>query len=335
MSSVATITPDALAKSAGLYRKELLMQPVHALAPALNYFTLRTGIRESEMVGELSGDFNLRPYNATAEDTSDFTITGRKLQTYLGSIVKKFDPNSVRQSIYGSAISKGDELKDTDIVMQILAFCSAKIGESLGAHLFDATRNDSGTTTSALFDGIDTITKTEITNGKITPTIGNRYDFTAAITDSNAVDSIVGMCRAANEELLNYQDGTDEPGSQLNLIVPQSIIWAYRDDYKSTTGSSPVYDKFNQTVVEGFPNIHLVPFIGKKNAKYIQLTSRKNMLVGMNLESDMEDIRVEKHHAFLLDFIATLYFGVNYESIAPQRLLVGKLYEAPSDDGSH
>lgn len=243
------ITEQSLATSAARYRSELIKQPVLALGPALRYFSLRTGIRYSETVGELSGDIELHPYDEDAVDNEDVKITPRTLYTYFGNVVKRFSPNSVVQSIYGSNITKGEELKNVDITLQVLAFLSAKIGRGLALHLFDAVRNASGKRTVDLFDGLDTIAKNEIKSGGLAVNKGNLYKFSEAITRDNAVELIVDFCRAANDQLLNYEDGSDSQGGELNLIVPRSIVYAYRDDYKATTGHSPIYDKFNQTVV--------------------------------------------------------------------------------------
>lgn len=319
------ITEQSLATSAARYRSELIKQPVLALGPALRYFSLRTGIRYSETVGEMSGDIELHPYDEDAVDNEDVKITPRTLYTYFGNVVKRFSPNSVVQSIYGSNITKGEELKNVDITLQVLAFLSAKIGRGLALHLFDAVRNASGKRTVDLFDGLDTIAKSEIASGGLAVDKGNLYKFSEAITRDNAVELIVDFCRAANDQLLNYEDGSDSQGGELNLIVPRSIVYAYRDDYKATTGHSPIYDKFNQTVVEGFENIHLVPMAGKAGSDLIQLSTKKNLLIGVNQTGEEESMSVEKHHEYKLSLIANLFFGTQYESVAPEALLVGQL----------
>ena len=48
------VSPEALAKSAAKYRREILMMPVFALGEFLQHVSLRTGIRYSETVGEMS-----------------------------------------------------------------------------------------------------------------------------------------------------------------------------------------------------------------------------------------------------------------------------------------
>lgn len=319
------ITPEDLAKSAHTNRKELLKLFILSLGPALHYFTIRSGIRYGETVGELDGSFELGPYDPYRVTADDVTITGRTLYTYFGSIVKEFDPNSVYKSIYGSSIVKGEGLKNVPIVLQVLSLMAGKIGRSLGLHLFDAVRNDKGTKTIDLFNGVDTVALKEITAGNISVAKGNLFEFTDAIDSTNAVDLLTAFCRAASDELLEAEDGEDSKGDGLNLYVPRSIVYAYRDDYKATTGHSPIYDKFNQTVIEGFSNIRLVPFSGKEKSSLIQLANKKNMLIGTDQMGDLENITVEKHAAFVLQFIATLFFGFDYESIDSSRLLVGKL----------
>lgn len=319
-------SPQELATSAAKLRKELLLMPFKAMGDTLSYFTLRSGIRYSESVGELSGDFEVGPYDPYRVDKDNVTITSRTLRTYLGAVVKEFDPNSVYQSIYGSSIVSGDGLKNVPIVQQVLSLMAGKIGQGLALHLFDAVRNEKGTRTVDLFDGVDTVSKKEIAAGNVSTEKKNLFEFTEVIDSTNAVDLLTEFCRAANDRLLDTPDGGDSMGDGLNLYVPRSIVYAYRDDYKSTTGHSPIYDKFNQTTIEGFSNIRMVPFAGKSGSEVIQLTTKKNMLVGCDqMPGSVENITVEKHHAFILQFIATLFFGFDFESISPERILFGKL----------
>lgn len=319
------ISPADLAKSAAKIRKELLKIPVLGLGPALRYFSVRTGIRYSETVGTVDGDFELVPYDSGRVTHDNVSVNGRTLYTYFGDVVADFDPNSVYQSIYGSSITSGEGLKNVPIVQQILSFMAAKVGKKLRLHLFDAVRKDTGKKTVDLFNGVDTVTQNEITAGNIAVAKGNLFDFSEAIDSTNAVDMLTAFCRAASDELLECEDGEDSASDGLNLYVPRGIVYAYRDDYKATTGHSPIYDKFNQMVVEGFPNIRFVPFADKANSDFIQLSTKKNMLIGTDQMSGVENVTVEKHHPFLLMFIMTMFFGFDFESIDPSRLFVGKL----------
>lgn len=316
------ITAEDLSTSAKKFRKELLMQPVHALGRSLAHMTLRTGIRYEEVVGELSGDIEVGPYSETRIDEDDVAINPRRLRTYLGSVVKPFSPNSVYQTIYGSAITKGQGLTTVEIARTIAAFLSAKIGYGLDRHLFNAVRNDKGNKTVDLFNGFDTITAFEIASGNISATAGNLFAFTEAIDATNAVDAIKEYCRSASD-FLQETEG-------VKLFLPRTIYNAYLDDYKATTGSTPYNKEFKKTFVEGFENISFVPMYQKRGSEFMQLTTKSNMLVGVNQQGEEEQLEIEKHAAFVLQFIATLFFGVNYESLDSSRLHIGKLYGAES-----
>ena len=319
--SKVIITPEDLATSARKYRSELIMQPVHALADTLKHMNLRTGIRYAETVGELSGDLEIGPYSESRVDDEDVAIKGRTLYTYLGSVVKNFSPNSVASSLYGSAITKGEALKTTEITKQVLAFLSAKIGQGLDMHIFDAVRDENGSGSVDLFDGFDTITGKEIEDGGIATAKGNLFEFGEKIDKNNAVDSIVSFCRQADPLLVGRN-------KNLKLFLPINVLNAYNDDYKATTGAVPYNTQFEQQYVEGFRNIEMVPMYQKAGSEYLHLTTANNMLVGVNLQGEEERIEVEKHHPFLLSFIATMFFGVEFESIAKERMLVGKLINA-------
>lgn len=320
MANQVVITPDALATSAKKFRKELLMMPVIALASSLQHMTLRTGVRGEEIVGELDGAIEIGPYSESRTDTSDTTIKGRTLTTYRGSVIKQFSPNSVADSIYGSAILSGDGLKDTDITMKVVAFLAKKVSKALNSSLWTAVRNASGSSTADLFSGFDTITDAEITGNNISVAKKNLYQFDAAITSSNAVDKLKAFYRAASDEL---------QGESSKMFVPKDIYNAYVDDYQQSVGAVPYNKEFKKTFLEGSDDMcELVALPNKKGSKYIHLTTKTNMLVGVDQMSQEETITVEKHHPFVLDFVMVMYFGTQFESISPERLLVGKFYVA-------
>ena len=316
----AIITPTELAQSAHKFRRDLIQVPMHAMRETTQYMTVRTGIRYKETVGELSGDIDLGPYSETRIDNTNINIQGRTLETFLGSVVKKFSPNSVVKSIYDSAITKGEQLTNVEIARRVLAFLGAKLGHNLQSHIFDAVRNDNGTTSADLFNGFDTITDSETTgaNPGISTTIGNRYNFDAAITASNAVDQITALCEAASELLVSGP-------RKVNLYCAPAIYRAYLKDYQASNGALPYNTEFRKAVVEGFEQVNFVPLYNMATSPYVYISPASNMLVGCNLEGEEEDICIEKHEAFVLQYIATMFFGVQFESIAPETLMVGVL----------
>lgn len=310
------ITVEQLSKSSLKFRKEILMMPVMSMRENwLPYVSLRPGIRYAEQVGQMSGSAEIGPYSEDYIDDSDVKIVPRTLYTYFGSLQKKFSPNSVYQSIYGSAITKGEALKTTDITRQVLNFLSMKVGESLFDHQWDAVRNDEGHKTVDLFDGYDTITKKEITAGNISVANGNMVNVdTSAIDATNAVDTLKAIYRAADPHLRK---------AKTNMFVTPSIFDAYCDDYKQTTGAIAYNTQFKQTFVEGSENrCSIIPVTNKAGSAYIHLTTKQNMLAGCNQEGDEEEVSVEKYEAFRLLFVMTMFWGVEFESISKERLLV-------------
>lgn len=311
-------TPEELAQSAVKYRKELLMMPVFKLGETLQHMTPRYGIRYKEKVGELSGDMQLGPYSETRIDDTDVNIKGRTLGTYLGSVVKKFSPNSVYQSIYSDAVTKGESLKKTEITRRVLAFLAGKLGENIHDVMWNAVRNGEGDKTIDLFDGFDTIALGEIKKEEVSKTKGNLYNFSEAITGVNAVDILKDFYRSANPKLRK---------EQTKLFISHEIYDKYVDDYQASKGPLVYNQSFDKVYLEGSRNrCELVPLFNKEDSNLIQLTTKRNLLVGFNQRGEEESIVVEKHEAFVLQFIATLFIGAQYESISPERLLIGKLF---------
>lgn len=313
-----TITPEALANSAAKYRKELLMMPVIALKTSLDHMTLRLGVRGKETVGQLSGSMEMGPYDPTRKDTTGVGAKGRELETFFGSVIKEFEPNTVAKSIYGDAVLSGSGLTDVKIVQLVVAFLAKQVSKALNKALWSAVRNVEGTTSADLFNGFDTITASEIAAGNISVAKGNLFEFTAAISATNAVDKLKEFFRAAYDEL---------QGEATKLFISKTIYNAYVDDYQASNASVPYNKEFKKTFLEGSDDLcELVALSNKKTSPYIHLTTKGNMLVGVDQEGDEEKIGVEKHAAFILQFVMAMFFGVQFESISPERLLVGKLF---------
>jgi hypothetical protein len=315
--SKVNFTAEDLAKTAIKYRQQLLMMVVIGLEQTKQHMTIRPGIRYKEVVGELTGGIELGPYSETRLDESDINVAKRELETFFGSVVKPFSPNSVYQSLWGSSITKGEALKDTEITKMVLGYLMKKLSESLNKAIWKAKRKESGNTTVDLFNGFDTIAETEIAAGTISTANKNLFEFTEKIDKTNAVDLLKSFYRSADDVLR---------GEKVKLFISNDIYDAYVDDYQSTVGAIAYNTQFDKTFLEGSHNLcELVPLSNKAESGYIQLTPQANMLIGVDQESDLENITVEKHAAFILQFIATLFFGCQYESINKERLLVGKL----------
>lgn len=321
MANLINIVPSEsdLAKSAIKYRNTLLMLPIFTLEESLQHMSLRVDLRDREIVGQLEANMQFRPHDVKAIDQSDINIIARELEVFHGSVVKEFDPLQVVKTLYGNNVLKGEGLKTVPITLQVLSYLAKKLGENLHMVLWNAVRNPSGSTSKDLFNGFDTITQTEITNTKITTALGNLYEFAEAIDETNAVDALKTLFESAHD-LLQSQN--------TKLFIPRSIYNAYLKDYQSTVGATPYNREYKKTFLEGSDDkCQLVPLSNKKGSNFIHLTTASNMLIGVNTTNDQSSITVEKHAAWVLQFVAACMFGVQFESIAKERMLVGKLFQ--------
>ena len=100
------ITPDELKKSFITYRKDILQMPILALEEVTKYMQLRQGVRYAEEVGELAGAFEIGPFSYTRIDDEQVKIVGRKLETFLGSGVKEFNPIYLKSYVWESLREK-------------------------------------------------------------------------------------------------------------------------------------------------------------------------------------------------------------------------------------
>ena len=71
--------------------------------------------------------------------------------------------------------------------------------------------------------------------------------------------------------------------------------------------------------------LHLVPLYNKNGSKYIHICPKMNMLVGYDQMSDLETVMVKEYEPFILSYFATMFFGVQFESIDKRRFKVVEL----------
>ena len=300
------------------YRKEFLAMPIIGLEEILPYVTVRFGIRYKEAVGQLSVNAQFAPYKADMKHEKNAVLDFRTLETFFGAVVQPFEPNSAATLIIGqNAMTKGESMKNADIAKKVLASISKSLSENLNRVLWSAVRVDNGTTSAELFNGWDTITEKEIAAGKITAAIGNYVKLNDTLTQENAVDVLKAAYRKARPELR---------GVKTFMYVPQDVLDAYNDAYAVLHSATPYVQGFEQIYLEGSnKKCQIVPLTSKAESKFIHISTQENMLIGCDQLGDKEDVVIEKHAPFVLDFVATMFFGVDFESIDPRRLLVVEL----------
>lgn len=310
---------NALVNSSAKFRKEVLFMPIAALMDkALAHMTLRQGVRGDETVGGADSDAELRPYKSEKGATDTTKIIARTLTTFLGDVVEEFDPYLLFTTVYGEQFSDLTERKEADIVKTLSMAQAKKISKKLAKAIFSGVRNPQGTTTADLFNGFDTIAATEITAGNISAAKGN-YIEVDTITELNAGDVLKAIYDAASEEL--------EEADGLRLFVPKSVKKKYEKWCLAEFGSAVYNTTYNKNYLHGTDEnpVQIVGMTGLAGSNYIYLTSKKNMLVGCDQRSSQEKVKIrECDNPKLLQFFMCLFFGVQFEMIEPEFLLVAK-----------
>ena len=311
MAGKLTFTLQQYQEAATIYRKDLLMLPIIGIQESLQYMTGRPGIRYKEEVASISGDAQFAPYKPSRSQDFNLNLDFRTLETYFGSVVAKFEPNSAISTLLGTGATKGDGQMTTPTALHVLALIAKGLAEHLNDALWNGKRNPAGDTTADLFDGFDTITENEIAAGAIAADLGNYMKIDEAITSANAVDVAKSILFSLDPRLRK---------EELYMFCSQDFADKYNEGYLMTHGGIAYNTQYDQTSVEGSNGrLKLVPLYNKMDSKYIHVCPKSNMLVGFDQMGDVENIMVKEYEPFILSYIATMFFGVQFESIDKRR----------------
>lgn len=310
-------TPQEWQEAAHKYRKELLMLPLLGCNDTLQHMTGRPGIRYKESVGTIGLDAEFAPYKADRRSAADLNLSFRTLETFFGSVVKDFEPNTAIRTLLGTGATKGSGQVSTPTAREVLGLIGKSLAYNLNNAIWSAKRNENGNTTAELFNGFDTITQTEITAGNISAEKNNYIKLTDAITTENAVD--------ITKDILFHLD-PHLRAQELIMYCSQDFYDKYSEAYQKTHGGLVYNTQYLQNAVEGSQGrLKLVPLANKTDSKFIHIAPKNNMLYGYDNMSDVESIEVERFAPFVLTYVATMFFGVQFESLDKSRLKVVEL----------
>lgn len=307
---------QVLVNSGAKFRKEILAMPVVALSKSLQHMTVRKGVRGDETVGGYDSDAEVRPYVSTKNATDTGKFFSRTLTTYLGDVVEEFDPYLLFSTVYGESFSSLTDRKEADVVKDMALAMAKKVAAKIGKALFKAKRNASGTKTMDLFNGFDTIAATEITAKNISTANGNLFIY-ETITAANAGDQLKAIYAAASDELKEQEN--------LKMYIPQTVLDKYEEWCLATLGAVAYNQTYAQNKLHCNRNVDIVPMVGLKDSEYIYFSTKENMLVGVDQLSDAEKAKIrECDNPKALQFFMCLYWGVQFESIQKEFLLVAR-----------
>ena len=313
MAGKLQFTLDDFQKAAHQFRKELLMLPIIGINDTLRFMTPRPGIRYKESVGDMSGAAQFAPYKPSRSDDFYLNLNFRTLETFFGNVHAKFEPNSAISTLLGTiaAQAKGDGQLTAPTAKHVLSLIAKSSSENLNNAIWKGKRNPNGNTSMDLFDGFDTITEKEITEGTISSEKGNYLKLTEAVTSENAYD-LAKQILYSLDPRLRAQD--------CYLFCSQDFADKYNDAYQLTHSGYVYNSQFDQVAVEGSNNrLHIIPLFNKADSKFIHVCPKSNMRVGYDQMSDTESVMVKEYEPFILSYIATMFFGVQFESIDKRR----------------
>lgn len=311
MAGKFSFSPEDFQQAAIKYRSELLMLPIIGCQDTLQFMTSRPGIRYKERVGTMTGDAQFAPYNPARSTDYNLNLSYREIETFFGSVVAKFEPNSAISTLLGTGATKGDGQMTTPTAKHVLSLIAKNLSEHLNDAIWNGVRNANGTTTKDLFNGFDTITQSEITAGEISAAKGNYMKLSEEITSVNAVD-VAKEILFSLDPRLRSQD--------LYIYCSQDFVDKYNEGYLLTHGGIPYNTQYGQQSVEGSNGkLKFVPLYNKANSKFMHVTTKSNMLVGFDQMGDVENVMVKEYEPFILTYIATMFFGVQFESLDKRR----------------
>lgn len=323
MAGKLTFTLEDYKEAATKWRSDLLMLPIIGCQDTLKHMTARPGIRYKEQVGAISGTAQFGPYKPSRSTDFNLKLDWRTLETYFGSVVAKFEPNSAISTLLGAVgATKGDGQKNTITARHVLSLIAKSLSEELNNAIWCAKRDANGDNTVDLFDGFDTITEAEIKSGAIAKEEGNYIKLADEITRANAVDIAKDILFSLDPRLR---------AMDLNMYCSQDFVDKYNEGLKLAGGGISYYNKYEQDTVEGSNGrLHLVPLFNKADSKFIHICPKANMLVGYDQMGDVESVDVKEFEPFILSYIATMFFGCQFESIDKRRLMTVELLGSTS-----
>lgn len=317
MAGKLQFTLQEFQEAATKYRKDLLMLPIIGIKDTLQWMTGRPGIRYKENVAALNGNAQFAPYKPSRSTDFNLDLDFRTLETFFGSVVAKFEPNSAISTLLGMGATKGDGQMQTPTAKHVLALIAKSLSENLNNAIWSGKRNPSGDTTEDLFDGFDTITQQDIAAGRIAASEGNYIKLTDEITSVNAVDVAKHILWSLDPRLRS-QD--------LIMYCSQDFVDKYNEAYLLSHGGIGYNLRYDQQTVEGSNGkLKMVPLFNKQGSNFIHICPRSNMLVGYDQMGDTESVLVKEYEPFILSYIATMFFGVQFESIDKRRFMAVEL----------
>lgn len=321
-----TFTPDALKDGFQKYRTELIVMPMFAMQMAMQHMGFADGIRYKEHIHEMSGKFQMGNFDKYKKGDGAINIDQRTLETFLGNCIEPIDPISIYKTLWGSDVTKGEDLKKVPWVKRVCAYIMKQLGENMFNVMWTAKRDETNTTeTKKWFNGFCELENIEILAGKMSKEIGNLYTLPEAVTPENAEDLLKDFYWG---NVAAGWKGVDKKlrAQSLKLFMSDWMKHCYEEAYQMNHGALPYNRQYEQAHLEGAPRVELVALPNVPN-NYLSLTPKNNIMTLWNQRTQDENFLCEKSLTshYDVDFIANMFYGEQYRSINKEMLCVARL----------
>ncbi len=317
---------QALIAAGTTYKKELLAMVVAALNEMFPYVSIQTGVQGKIVGGNLTTDAQLRPYRTEKGASDNTKIEPFEWETFLGDVVKEFDPNAILGTLYTEPTAK--KPTEREIAKRVALEIAKKVGEAIYDAIFIAKRNANGETTMDLFNGYVTIIVSQITaqTPKVSVALKNFIDDSATVVSADNVGDVLKKYWRGLNKLLKKQ--------KVFFYIPQTILEMYEDWFQVEYGHAPWNTGFEQKTLVGTKGkCELVPFDNMEGQPYIFISVKENVKLGVDQMSDMENVKIrECDNPKLVQFFMMAYFGVGYETFDPRYFKAFKVCLDPIAD---
>ncbi len=307
-------------KSSIKWQRTLLDLPLRAANDVLKYMRGFTGVRGKMRFGSISADSQFAPFNRSRVTNASVDINYRTIETFLGNVIEEFAPvdYAFMEMGYTDPIV-GEAIKGASTSALVMMQLAKARGQHIAQAVLTGKRNEEGTTTEDLCDGLLTIAAKEIEAGNISEAKGNLYKLKETITKVNACDALKEIVFTSNPFLRRE--------NSVLLCAPE-IVDMYNESYQETHTGLQYNTQYNQPFIEGSGNkVTLVGLPEMQGQKHLILTQPSNMLWATDNKSDESFVDVKRKDHYTLSMAANIFLGTQFHTIDPRRLRIIELFQ--------
>ena len=289
---------DALVGSGHQFAKDFLTMPQAVLAKSLKFLNKITGVHGKLTLSKLKSEAQWKPYKFGEFKPSNSTsFHPRTLETFHLELGEEFDPATVYSTVFGKVLKK--DRTSLEVVRAAVAEMARQSSGNLTKTIWTGVRNENGESSLDNFDGFDTIIAKEKVAGNISRTLGNYFQ-SGKLTEYNIGDKLMLLWSTMTRLL--------KENETLYIYMPSNVREMYDKWYNNNYKGANYTNEYNQRVLVGTnQRCVIADMAGMDDVKHIIFTTKDNMIVGFDGESNMDrfEIRVPNNPKMVQVFAET------------------------------